>query len=1111
MMKRYGLVFYTFLFFLGVHFMEAQNPLEKFLGGGRQNWLQKLDEVFALEDSLLRHHPFEKGSGIKPYERFKYYWEPYRRTGIHPADALWDEYLRRTYLQGRPATDDSNWQLTGQTAYTVSGGMEGKGRVNAIAVDPRNANIIYVGTPAGGLWKSIDGGQTWVPLTDDLPSLGVSAIAIHPTNSNIIYIGTGDDDGGHAYSRGIFKSTDGGQTWQLQGNSANLVPGFVSEIIIHPQNPSVIWAATSSGILKSTDGGNSWRNVLGGYFRSMQIHPTNPNILYATDNTWGYNAFYRSTDGGNTWTQITSGLPASDAVDRMEIAVTPAAPDKVYLYATYQETFVGFYVSNNRGLSFTRTAESDDIADGRQSWYDLVIAVSDTDPQLILKGEIDLRRSTDGGNDFTQLNYWYVDNDQYTHADIHFIRWFNGVLYVGTDGGIYRSYDNGNHFESLNDGLAISQVYRISAAPATNGHKILGGLQDNGGMAKIGDFWNLYHGGDGMDNALDKYDPQTGYSFLYFGYTGFETHDGGATSTRMPGLPSYGAWITPLEMSPANELYAASDYLYKYNGRYWQLISNTAFSSVANVLKFDPADPTTVYVGVAGNLLKSVDGGQTFQVIFSNYSYNVTSVAINPNTGELWVTTDAEVFHSTDGQTWQNITTGIPSGLVLYDLVYHPFSDPPVLYLGTSSGVYRKVGNNSWEIFSRNLPNTHITDLEIDGRNSILFAATFGRSVWQTPVPVIRPQVDAAVTGSSLGNGIHCGDITSIDYQITNNGANALQSFSYTLNFNGQTYTGSWNGNLAPGQSTTVQVPVSRLSLTSADAEFELTVSGDQNLSNNVLYAHVIANKAETLNMSYDFESTSHELLADATDGGISTWQRAVPAGSTLTSASSGIYAYCSNPSGDYRNDNVDYLYLPCLDFSGYTNIEISFDLAFSIENGWDALYMEYSTDGNSWNILGTASDPDWYNSNQLRGACPGAQWTGSAPVFRTYRHSLDFLQGEPRVYLRFVLASDGSITDEGAVIDNLVVSGIGGIAKQTPASMTVTVYPNPVRDKALIVSSEPVECVEITGITGQIIATNAVDKQTKLHYDFSPLRPGTYILRIYAADKMVHKTIIKK
>ena len=192
-------------------------------------------------------------------------------------------------------SDDSDWQSVGPFDHTNTGSWSsGQGRVNAIAVDPNNPDVMYVGAPAGGIWRSTDTGATWEPLTDQLPQIGVSGIAVDPQDSDIIYIATGDDDAGDSFGIGVLKSIDGGATWNLTGLNETNSPDSLNEIFVHPEDSNILWVATTSGVFKTIDAGDNWTNVRPGNMDDLRLKPGDPNTLYAVTS----NIFFKSTDGG---------------------------------------------------------------------------------------------------------------------------------------------------------------------------------------------------------------------------------------------------------------------------------------------------------------------------------------------------------------------------------------------------------------------------------------------------------------------------------------------------------------------------------------------------------------------------------------------------------------------------------------------------------------------------------------------------------------------------------------------------------------------------------------------------------------------------------------------
>ena len=310
---------------------------------------------------------------------------------------------------------------------------------------------------------------TGTPLTDYLPQIGVSGIAVHPTDPQTIYIATGDDDAGDSYSVGVFKSTDGGATWNNTGSLTGN-PNSMNDIYIHPTDTETVLVATSSGVHKTTNGGTSWSRKLSGNIRDLKMRPNDPTVWYAASN----NTFYKSSDSGESFQNIQ--IPALFNSQRIVMDVTPKDPDYVYFVsAGSNSSFNGVWKSTNSGDSFTQTAETDDIFESTQAWYDLALTVSDKDVNKVYVGVLNIWSSTDGGDNFTKLNNWSSpDTESYTHADIHILRFIDGKFFAGTDGGIYVSTNHGTNFTDLTENLDISQFYKISVAQQNSGN-IVGG------------------------------------------------------------------------------------------------------------------------------------------------------------------------------------------------------------------------------------------------------------------------------------------------------------------------------------------------------------------------------------------------------------------------------------------------------------------------------------------------------------------------------------------------------------------------------------------------------------------------------------------------------------
>src|SRR5499433_2614246 len=451
----------------------------------------KLPEVAKAYEQYFSREGTGRGSGFRPYMRRQDFAAPRSYPAgdrLNIGALTWLHYYRAERsaefaLQRSAAAAagiTAKWDLVLPTDDRRGADA---GRIDAIAFDPIDPAIVYIGTPNGGVWRTRDNGVTWTSLTDSLPMLAVSDIAVDPLEPRTLYVLTGDGDGGSlgtsyaSASTGIIKSVDGGETWQDTGlvwkvNQIN----HGHRLAVHSKDPNILLAATSAGLLRTTDGWKTWttviaaRTLLNGRrneFWDVQFHPTDPSIVYASTTTH----VYRSVDAGQTWSSpLTGGLPENPNSTRIRLAVSPAAPDTLYaLYSARDGFSVGLYRSDNRGDTFARRSHSNprpadlnnpppfDFSkpnilheannyNGSQASYDLALTVSPTNIDRVHVGALDTWSSDDGGRTWKMTSVWTekVGSPNYTHADIHHMAYRGETLYTASDGGLYRSNDGGD-------------------------------------------------------------------------------------------------------------------------------------------------------------------------------------------------------------------------------------------------------------------------------------------------------------------------------------------------------------------------------------------------------------------------------------------------------------------------------------------------------------------------------------------------------------------------------------------------------------------------------------------------------------------------------------------
>ncbi len=717
-------------------------------------------------------HPYTKGNGFKPYAReMDFILERSSDGQEFKADALFKEWEKiqenNSYSK---ISSQSNWISKGpiNTPIILSNGKKrGNGRVNCIAFDPVDPDIIWIGSPAGGLWKSVDGGNNWTTNTDNLPVIGVSSIAIDPTNTQNMLIVTGDAHATDTYSIGILKSTDGGNSWNTTSLSYNInQEKRINKVIINPVYPDSVFAVTNDNIMISTDAGVNWQTVgLGGRWRDIEFKPGTPSTIYAAKQSSGGSNVYRTTDGGANWSVINNGV-ASSGKYRPLIAVTPDNPEVIYaLYSASDYSLHGLYKSSDAGNNWTLQSNSPNIlgrdtdgtSTGGQSWYDLSLAVSTNDENLLYVGGINLWKTIDGGQAWTiNASSGNGSNYSYMHVDQHAAEFnpLNHVAYAGNDGGFYKYMENLNTWVDISDGLEISQFYNLGLSQS-NPNRIVAGAQDNGTEMLTNSTWDAIMGGDGMECKIDHYDDDIIYAEYQYGGLR-KSYNGGNSWDNIKPVSYEGGWNTPYEMHSSNSDILVIGYEEVYRsetaGAIWDSISyNVSNGQALKSIALAPSDEDYIYAGTYTSLKLTKDAGSNWANITPFFlNQNITDVTVsNSDADRVWVTLSGyaanhKVYESVNGgQNWANITaTGLPNLPVNCIVYQHSTNDD--LYVGTDVGVYYKNNTMSdWIPFNDGLPNVIVKELEIHYDAGSISAATFGRGVWESPLNTLSTNVYA--------------------------------------------------------------------------------------------------------------------------------------------------------------------------------------------------------------------------------------------------------------------------------------------------------------------------------------------------------------------------------
>jgi gliding motility-associated-like protein len=758
-----------------------------------QDWTQQLQKSNPNFNTIQRsfndywkNRPYERGRGYKQYKRWEYFWEKrvfpdgsFPQAGIKQRE--WSKYLQthpNSNKQRTTSNTSGNWTSLGPSSSP--GGYQGVGRINCVAFHPTQVNTFYVGTPAGGLWRTTDGGSSWSNLTDNLPIIGVSSIVIHPTNANTLYIATGDADGGDTPSIGVMKSTDGGATWNKTGLDWEMSNGRrISVLLMHPTNANILIAATSAGVYKTTDAGANWTRTKTGTFRDMKLKPGAPATVYVTGKESGSSAHqvFVSTNTGDTWSKSTN----FSGVNRVAIAVSPANANLVAALTSGNDNgFAGFHVSTNSGTSFSQTFsktsknllgwDKDGGDSGGQGWYDLALAVSPTNADEMFVGGVNTWKSTDGGSSWTISSHWSGSGGITTvHADKHFMMYHplqNGTMFECNDGGIYKTTDGGTSWTDLTNGMAHTQFYKIGVSQS-NANYVVAGAQDNGTKLRSGSSWSNIGGGDGMECIIDPTDENIQYYSLYYGDITRRINGVRSTiSNNVPGRPK-GAWVTPYVLDPSDAktiLIGYQDvFRSKDRGDSWTNISSGQTGTAnLNAVAVAPTSSNTIYAASYRKMYRTTDANNWTEitsglpVTSGSITYIVVS-ATDANT--VWVTMSGyssgkKVYKSTNGgSSWTNISGSLPN-LPVNCIIQDGNRNDESLYIGTDVGIfYRNNTLGDWQAFSNGLPNVVVRELEIQQSSKKLRAGTYGRGLWESDlygVPVAaNPPVVTSFTPAS--------------------------------------------------------------------------------------------------------------------------------------------------------------------------------------------------------------------------------------------------------------------------------------------------------------------------------------------------------------------------
>lgn len=679
------------------------------------------------------------------------------------------------------------------------------GRVVALAVNPNDRAQYYVGAASGNVWRTDNDGISWTPVFDHEGSYSIGSLALDPKDTNVVWVGTGENNSQRSvsYGDGIYRSEDGGKNWKNMGLKHS---EHIARIVIDPRDSNVVYVASQGplwapggdrGLFKTKDGGKTWDNILNisenTGVTDVVMDPSNPDVLYAAAyqrrrHVWTMidggpeSAIYKSTDAGATWTKLKNGLPSVD-MGRIGLAVAPTKPNVVYAIVEAADGKGGIFRSTDRGATWERR---NPFTQG--SMYYATIYVDPVNPDRLYVMDTFIRVSDDGGKTLQHLP------EKYKHVDSH-VMWIDprdpDYYLVGCDGGVYESYDRAENW-AFKSNLPLSQFYDVAVDNSKPFYYVYGGTQDNnsvGGPSRtmnahgIADSdWFITTGGDGFHSQVDPEDPNTVYAeSQYGGLVRFDRATGqevGIQPKEAKGEPPLRwNWDSPVLVSSHQHtrIYFAANRVFRSDDRgdHWRAISpdltrqidrnklpimgkiwgpdavakGQSTSFYGNIVAFaeSPFDENVLYVGTDDGLIQvTEDGGAHWRKIESVHgvpdrTYVTRLAASSHDAHTVYVSFDNHkngdfkpyVFKSTDnGKSWTSISSNLPeNGPVL--AIAEDYVNPKLIFLGTEFGLWFTIdGGQKWVQLKAGLPTIAIRDAVIQKREGDLVLASYGRGFY---------------------------------------------------------------------------------------------------------------------------------------------------------------------------------------------------------------------------------------------------------------------------------------------------------------------------------------------------------------------------------------------
>ncbi|HEX6701020.1 MAG TPA: hypothetical protein VF101_09855 [Gaiellaceae bacterium] len=669
------------------------------------------------------------------------------------AEDLAQAHLDAAEQLGPPTPTGPQWQSLGP--WTIPNGqtygasrVNVSGRIAAIAVDPSNPAHVLAGAANGGVWESFDRGGSWAPRTDYAATLTVGAIAFDRTNPRTVYCGLGEGNWWFFLGAGILRSSDGGASWSTLCTAPFVGQGFY-DLAVDPSDGTRLYAATTGGLYVSSDGGVTWTQRRAVRTYSIQITPPGgggAEVLAAcADGLW------RSMNRGNNWNTVAlPGAPAN-GFNRIAVAIAPSDPTVAYAWAAGQNPATP-YLWRRAGGNWTLQPTVPGV-NTNQSWYDWFVGVSPDNANQVYCGAISVHRGDLAGTTWTWRDIASKPSGDSIHPDSHAIAFEPGnanTIYVGNDGGLFRSPDRGITWQHCNNGLVITEFEYIAQNYGSS-RWLIGGTQDNGTERWTGSqVWDHVADGDGGDCGVNRTTPSTVFHTFFGMSPQVSTSSGDPPWANIfPPLPPGEAqpFYPPFECSSTNgdtiAIGGAALYVSRNSGGAW---TRVAFPSNGTAAALYVPTADVVYVGLFdGRILRTTWDGASWgalTALTTPRAAAVSDIVVDPNNasriwvtyGQLWIAGTGRVYRSDDaGTTWTDCTAGLPN-VAINAIEVDPWNGNRA-WVGAALGVYETTNAGaSWAPFAASLPNAWVGDLVFHPHARVLRAGTRNRGVWQIPV-----------------------------------------------------------------------------------------------------------------------------------------------------------------------------------------------------------------------------------------------------------------------------------------------------------------------------------------------------------------------------------------